>query len=281
GQNGFKLSLFGYNVNADHEMIVKAHNGRRVNLQNPEESLLLKKPSFAVPHGGGRVLPADSEEYKTLLNWLKQGARLQSGGAHLVSLEIYPAQRILPAAGKQRLVVIGRLSDGTSRDMTRGARYSTDDDAVAKDSAEGGVSAAGRGLTSVLARGMGQVAAAQFGVITEAAGADYPFVRGNNFIDDLVFAKLRHLNVPPYPLTEDRDFVRRVYLDTIGRLPTPEEARRFAEDTRPDKRSRLIDALLDRPEYASFWTVKFEDWFRNCQLNSQGRSMGIFKEWVQ
>ena len=110
--------------------------------------------------------------------------------------------------------------------------------------------------------------------------ADFAVPKGNNFIDDLVFAKLREMNVPPFPLSSDREFVRRVFLDTIGRLPRPEETESFVQDTHADKRARLIDELLERPEYASFWTVKFEDWFRNCQLNSQGRSMGIFKEWI-
>ena len=282
GQNGFKLSLYGYDIAADREMIVKAHNGRRVNLQNPEDSLILKKPSFRVPHGGGRVLPVDSEEYRTLLNWLKQGAKLDAGGVRLTRLELDPVERILVGTGvRQRLKVTGYLSDGTTRDMTRQVRYAVADDAVASVSPDGLLTAASNGLTTVLARAMGQVAAAQFGVIPAPAGPDYPKVTGNNFIDSFVLAKLRKMNVAPYPLSSDPEFVRRVYLDSIGTLPTAEEVRAFVSDARADKRSILIDRLLDREEYASFWTVKFEDWFRNNQLNSQGRSMGKFKEWVR
>lgn len=282
GQNGFKLSLFGYSIDADRDMIVKAHGGRRVSLSSPGESLLLAKPSFRVPHGGGRVLPADSEEYRTILNWLKQGAPLESGGTRLTRLELYPKERILIGAGvRQRLAVIGRLSDGTSRDMTREVRFTAVDDSVASITPEGVLTGSGNGLTAVLARAMGQVAAAQFGVISATPEADYPLIEGNNFIDAHVFAKLRKMNIAPYPLTSDREFVRRVYLDAIGALPTAAEARAFVDDTRPGKRAHLIDSLLDRDEYASFWTVKFEDWFRNCQLNSQGRSMGKFKEWLR
>jgi hypothetical protein len=281
GQNGFKLSLFGYNLEADYDMIVKAANGRRVDLLKPDNSLILRKPSFKTPHGGGKVLPEDSQEYKTILAWLQQGAKVETGGARLTKLEVYPKERILTGPGAtQSLVLLGELSDGSTRDMTREVRYTTGDESVATVSPEGVVTSGGRGLTSVLARAMGQVAAAQIGVITEQASTDFTLPKANNFIDDLAFAKLREMNVSPFPISSDEEFVRRVYLDTIGRLPRYEETVTFVQEKRSDKRVRLIDDLLDRPEYASFWTVKFEDWFRNCQLNSQGRSMGIFKEWI-
>jgi hypothetical protein len=281
GQNGFKLSLFGYNLAADYDMIVKAGGGRRINLAKPDESLILRKPSFNIPHGGGRVLPGDSQEYKTILAWLQQGAKFETGGARLTKLEIYPKERILTGPhATQPLVVLGELSDGSTRDMTREVRYTTGNDTVATVGPDGVVTSGGQGLTSVLARAMGQVAAAQVGVIDAQAGTQSALPKGNNFIDDLVFAKLREMNVSPSPLSSDQEFVRRVYLDAIGRLPKPQETLALIQDSRPDKRARLIDELMDRPEYASFWTVKFEDWFRNCQLNSQGRSMGIFKEWI-
>jgi hypothetical protein len=282
GQSGFKLSLFGYNIESDHDMIVKAGGGRRVDLRTPEDSLLLKKPSFRVPHGGGRVLPPESEEYRTILNWLKQGARLDSGGVRLTRLEMYPRERILVGTGrKQRFAVIGRLSDGTTRDMTREVRYSVLSDGIVSVEPDGALSASGEGLTAVLARAMGHVAAAQIGVIASPPGSEYTNVAGNNFIDDLVFAKLRSMNVRPYPLSSDQEFIRRVSLDAIGTLPSVNEVREFVADPRANKRSILIDRLLARDEYASFWTVIFEDWFRNCQLNSQGRSMGKFKEWIR
>lgn len=282
GQAGFKLSLFGYDVAADHEMIVKKSDARRVNLAKPEDSLFLRKPSFQAPHGGGRVLPVDSEEYRTVLTWLRQGAKLETGGARITRLEMYPADRVLVGKGaRQRLVVIGRLSDGTTRDMTREVRYSSSDSVVAAIAPDGLATAGSRGLTAVLARGMGLVAAARIGVIAEHAPGDFPKPKSGSFIDELVFAKLRALNLHPAAVSSDAQFVRRVYLDTIGLLPTSEEAASFVADPRADKRARLIDQLLDRPEYASFWTVKFEDWFRNNQVNSQGRSMGRFKEWIR
>jgi hypothetical protein len=235
GQSGFKLSLFGYDVEADHQMIVKGHSGRRVNLDHPEDSLLLQKPSFAIPHGGGQILPVGSDEYRTILNWLKQGAPLDSSGARLKKLEMYPAERILVGAGSQQsLVIIGRLSDDTTRDMTREVRYAIQDQGVARVTGEGVMTASGPGLTTVTARAMGKVATAQIGVIDAVASSDYPRVKSNNFIDDFVFAKLRQMSIPPSPLTTDREFVRRVYLDTIGQLPTIEEGRGFLKDSRPE-----------------------------------------------
>ena len=281
GQNGFKLSLFGYDAEADYQMIVKTHDGRRVNLQNPEESLILRKPSFAIPHGGGKVLPQDSEEYRILLNWLKQGAQRSTSGVRLTKLELVPVKRVLEGKGfQQQAVVIGRLSDGTTRDMTREVRYSTNDDTVVTLSSEGKIQAVSPGLTTVIARAFGQVAAAQIGVAARWDSTDPVNLTPANFIDVHVFKKLRAMNVAPAPLSSDQEFVRRVFLDTIGLLPTPAEVRKFLDDPLPDKRARLIERLLLRPEYASFWTVKFEDWFRNCQLHMQGRSMGTFKDWI-
>lgn len=271
GQNGFKLSLFGYDVEADH----KAITGKRVNPQQPEQSLVLRKPLFEIPHGGGRLMTRESEEYKTLLLWLKQGAKIESGGPRLESMEIYPREAVLDVGAAQTVAVIGRLSDGTTRDMTREVRYSSSDESVAR--VDGDVKAGGRGVATILARGMGQVAAMRVGV-RDAAPSPAEAVAANNFIDELVSARQRMLRVTPAPLSTDGEFLRRVYLDTIGRPPTPEETRAFR--AKPD-RAALIDTLLARSEYAAFWTVKFEDWFRNNQLNSQGRAMGMFKEWLR
>jgi len=277
GQNGFKLSLFGYDVEADHEMIVRGNGGRRVNLADPGQSLLLRKPLFEVRHGGGRLLTRDSEEFRTLVRWLSQGAKLESGGPRLRSLEIYPREALLTGAGAARQVaVIGRLSDGSTRDMTREVRYSTADADIARVEPGGLLRAGSWGLTTLLARGMGQVAAMRVGVRLEepvaAATADV------NFIDELTSRLQRAMNVRPAPLSSDSVFLRRVFLDCIGRPPTPDETRAFAAN--PD-RAALVGRLLESPDYASFWTVKFEDWFRNHQLNSQGRGMGVFKDWIR
>jgi hypothetical protein len=282
GQSGFKLSLYGSGAADDRETIVKGHGGRRVDLANATNSLILRKPGLELPHGGGKLIAKDSDEYRSMLRWLEQGASLDDGGARLDALEIYPRDRILVGLGsKQPLAVVGRLSDGTTRDMSSEVRYTVVDAGVVSEPSGGSVSASGEGLTTVLARAMGKTAVAQFVVIREKAGLDYPRMAAANFIDEHVYRGLRGANIVPYPLASDRMFLRRVYLDAIGQLPEPEEIRAFLEDSRPDRRARLIDALLERPEYARHWTVKFEDWFRNSQFNSQGRTNGSFKKWIR
>ena len=282
GQSGFKLSLFAQDVSADHGMIVRADGGRRVDLQHPERSLLLRKPTFQVSHGGGRLMDPDSEAYETILAWLEQGARPGTSEVHLERLELFPRERILAGeSSEQRLIAVARLSDGSTRDMTGEVRYFTRDDSVARVSADGHVTAMGPGLTTVLARAMGRVATSQIGVVNGLEDFDHSGFQPRNFVDAAVIRKLRQMNVRPSRLASDREFARRVHLDTIGMLPAPDELRRFLVDEKPDKRSRLIDDLLDRPEHSSHWTVKFEDWFRNCQIHSQGRSMGVFKDWVR
>ncbi len=282
GQGGFKLSLFGYDIGADHDAIIAGGERQRVDLEDPEQSLLLRKPTFQEAHGGGRLMEADSEEYETILSWLRQGAPFGSRGARLERLELYPSERVLVGSGaEQRMVAVGRLSDGSTRDMTRAVRYFSGDSGIAEIAPDGTLAAASRGLVTVTARAMGKVATSQIGVVDAVAGPDYPAYETGSFIDEAVFAKLRQMNVRPSDPASDREFVRRVYLDSIGLLPEPREVRAFLQDSGADKRSRLIDRLLERPEHASHWTVRFEDWFRNCQLHSQGRSMGVFKDWVR
>jgi len=279
GQAGFKLSLFGADAAADHRMIVSEHGGRRVNLDRPAESLILQKPTFAVAHGGGHLMSPESDPYRTLLAWIEQGAKFDSGGAQLEQLEIYPPERIL--AGKdarQSLVVLGKLSDGTTRDMTSRVRFSVADTGVVSSVNDGSVIAKGRGITTILARAMGKTAASQFIVVDEWDQFATP--EPSNFIDARVFAKLRKVSIRPYPRTSDEVFLRRVFLDAVGVLPTPAEVDGFISDPRTDKRARWIDDLLDRPEYSLHWLVKFEDWFRNSQYYSQGRTNGSYKRWL-
>ena len=280
GQNGFKLSLYGSDPAADRKMIVEMHEGRRVDLSQPADSLLLTKPTFAVPHGGGQLFTADSDAYGMILDWLKQGARESSDGARLESLELYPRERILVGSGvRQPLAVIGRLSDGSTQDMTDQVSYSTVDEAVVSGVSDGEMVSKGRGLTTIMARARGKVATSQFIVIDEAAASTIT-PEPANFIDRRVFATLQRVNVRPFSATSDRTFVRRVYLDAIGMLPTVEEAETFVNDRSSEKRARLIDALLEREEYATQWLVKFEDWFRNSQYYSQGRTNGSYKRWL-
>ena len=282
GQAGFKLSLYGSDPGADHRMIVEGQNGRRVDQAAPANSLLLRKPSFQVPHGGGHLLTRESDEYRTLLTWIEQGAAFGERGLRLVRIDLLPRERILASVGdRQPLVVVGRLSDGSTRDMTERVRFFVGDEAVLSPVRDAGVTAKARGLTVVSARAMGLTATAQFIVSgTPPSPPDSSNPPAQNFIDDQIFAKLQRVNLPAFPVTGDSAFVRRVYLDTIGMLPTPVETESFLRDTSRDKRSRLIDRLLDREEYSTHWLTKFEDWFRNSQYYSQGRTNGSYKRWL-
>ncbi len=272
GKNGFKLSLFGYDPAADHAMI-----GKRVDKARPADSMVLRKPSFQIAHGGGRVLPTDSHDYATFLEWIRQGAALDSSGPTVQRLEVVPTEVALAASSTARsLAVIARMSDGTTRDMTREVRYETSNDAVVKLGDAGQYRAVSPGIGTVLARAMGKAATAQIGVAAPDAGA-FSVPGENNFIDGLVFAKLRRMNVAPAALSNDQQFLRRVYVDTLGRIPTPAERRRFLAH---GSRSRLIDELLEHKEYVSYRTLRMEEWYRNTQLFSQGKPAGSFRYWV-
>ena len=188
GQNGFKLSLYGSDPAGDYRMIVQNHDGRRVNLGAPDESLLLRKPSFQLAHGGGHLISPESDDYQMILRWLEQGAKFDQPGARRERLELYPRERILAGAGaKQPLVVVGRLSDGTTRDMSERVSYAVDDEAVVSPVENGAVTAQGRGLTIVSARAFGKVATAQFIVIDERAG------------EGGIFSPNPHLSIPLIP----------------------------------------------------------------------------------
>lgn len=279
GQSGFKLSLYGASAEADHAMITTAHNGRRVDRTNPANSLLLRKPSFAVPHGGGQLLSKDSDEYRILLGWIEQGARRSSDGPRMVRIEITPRESIVLPGARIQFRVTGKLSDGTTTDLTRQVTYAVNDEAVARVSAAGEATMNARGLTTVMARGVGKTATAQILVASEPPRAGEAESE-THFVDREIFSKLRRVGIEPYPASSDQTFLRRVYLDAIGVLPTPEETAQFLNSKEPNKRAVLIDRLLERPEYTSHWLVKVEDWFRNSQYYSQGRTNGSYKRWL-
>lgn len=280
GQSGFKLSLYGSDPAADYKMIVEGHGGRRLNRQTPEQSLLLRKPSLQIPHGGGHLLSKQADEYQTILKWLVQGAQAASGGPRIQSIELYPKDRIFAKLGmRQPVVVVGRLSDGSTRDMTAEVRYSVNDESIVSPVSGEAITAKGRGLTVLMARGMGKTATAQMIVVDNSSSGDWAMPAGS-FIDRLVFSKLRQVRLEPFPATSDSVFLRRVFLDAIGVLPSMAEIERFMKSADPGKRKHLIDQLLERPEYVSHWLVKFEDWFRNSQYYSQGRTNGSFKRYL-
>ena len=280
GQSGFKLSLFGYEPGEDYEMIVHKADGRRVSLKDPEKSLLLLKPTFQVPHGGGTVLRKDSPEYDTLLAWLKNGAKLiPEDEKRVLALRVTPSQSVLFGKNaKRQLLVTARYSDGTERDVTRTAKFQSNDDSIAKVTPEGLLSAERGGETAIVVRAPGIAAGAKVGVVLEPRAV--PAVAANNFIDDYVFAKLKTLEIPPSDVADDATFLRRAYLDIIGLIPTSEEARAFLADKDPGKRAKLVDQLLERPEYADFWALYWGDHLNNTKQLLYNKGPYVFTRWL-
>ncbi len=282
GQSGFKLSLFGYDPDADFDAIVHHSEGRRIDRDRPDESLLLMKPTFEISHGGGHLIRRESFDYQTLVDWIRDGAPKHAGDvARLQRIQVYPDNfTVLEGPGAiQQIVVVGHYTDGSQQDLTQRVRYSTETNEVLEVSQEGKVTARSAGEETVLVRTLGHVQALRMGVTATGLAKSQP-IEPANFIDELVFDKLGKLNVPYSSLSTDAEFIRRVYLDTIGIVPTAEETRRFLHDPSDDRRARLVDALLKRPEYAEFWAVKWGDLFANSVLTSSDGT-AYLQDWLR
>ncbi len=262
GKGGLRLSLFGGEPRLDYEALTRAANGRRIDLVEPAKSLVLRKISGAVPHGGKKLAGPETPAYTKIAAWIKQGAVWSSPGRpRLVSIKLTPADATLAVGGSARLTVVAAYSDGQARDVTRDALLRANTRDVVQIARDGKLTAKAIGETAVVASYLRQFAMGRV-VVPQKLPAAFPTVPAANPIDTLNWAHLKHLGIPPSDLCSDQVFVRRVYLDTIGLLPTIAEARSFLEDTKPDKRARLIDALLVRPEFADRWTHKWCDLLR-------------------
>jgi hypothetical protein len=270
GQGGLKLSANALYPSEDYEWItkggtyqvltaeVKGERVPRIDVKNPEKSLLLLKPSMAVAHGGGKRFDPNSDDYNTILGWIRNGAPYADGAdsdqPKLKRLELYPPMAIVPVEGQHRLLVTAHFSDGHTEDYTHQALYTANDGEVATVSADGIVSGKRRGETAILVRAAGQIASAGVGVIGPVV-SDYPKVTSSNFIDDHVFEKLRRFQIIPSELSSDSEFLRRVCLDLTGTLPP-------LASKDPRKREKVIDALIGSPEFVDYWTFRFAEIFR-------------------
>jgi hypothetical protein len=264
GKGGLKLSLRGYDPEADYHALTLQALGRRANPREPDASLMLLKATKAVPHGGGRRFRDDSDEYRRIHAWLAAGAPGPDANApKLVGVSVAPAAARKKVGDTHRLSVTAQYADGRVEDVTAWAKFATTADAVAAVDEYGTVTAAGPGEAAVSVWYAGRVAATVVTVPHERE-VDAAVLAGSprhNFIDRHVLDKLQSLQIPPSPACTDREFIRRVFLDTIGTLPTPAEVDRFAADAAADKRARLVDALLQRPEYVDYWSYKWSDLF--------------------
>ena len=261
GQNGFKLSVFGFDPRADFNALVKEARGRRVSLASPGGSLLVAKASNAIAHGGGARTSTGSPDHFLLSQWVAQGAPWGNDGAPQVrSIRVSPAQRVLQATDEQQLLVTAVYSDGTTRDVTGASEYTSNATLVA-DIEEAGHVHTGRvpGEAAITINYMGHVTASRITVPRGGGPENYPKLPTNNRIDELVWDKLRRMGILPSGLASDAVFLRRLHLDTLGGLPSPAEAGAFAADKRPDRRQRAIDDVLGRTELVDYWTQKWGD----------------------
>lgn len=262
GQNGFHLSVFGFDPEADFRALTMEARGRRVFPAAPASSLLLTKATGAMPHGGGAKIPEGSLPYRRLLRWVREGMPLRTEAVPpIAKIEVEPAEQVLALEGAQQLRVTAIDEKGERHCVTAEAEYESNAPTIAGIDRRSLVQA-GKipGQAGILVRYMGQVAVCRITI----PRPDVKFARPAeaNFIDRHVWNQLERLGLPPSDLADDATFLRRVYLDTIGTLPTAAEARTFLASKNPAKRAKLIDELLDRPEYADFWTMRWSDLLR-------------------
>jgi hypothetical protein len=285
GQNGFQLSLLGFDSEFDYASLTQQARGRRVFPASPERSLLLQKATAQQPHGGGLRLEPESEEYRVLLEWIRQGTpRRLENEPQLVRVAVSPTERFMKPGEEQPLTVTATYSDGSERDVTRRTQFQSSEAAiVAVD--RGGVVKAGPlpGEATVMARYMNQIATCAVAIPLPGEVPDeyYEQLPRSNFVDDLVWTKLKSLGITPSEPCDDATFLRRVHLDIIGRLPSPEEARAFLDDTSTDKRERLVDSLLERPEYADHWAAKWADLLRPNPYRVGVKSVVSYDQWIR
>jgi len=284
GKGGFKLSLFGYNPDADHLAITRESHGRRIEVSDPGASLLLLKPTAAMKHKGGKRFDVNSEEYRMLSTWIAQGAPgPRADDAKLVSLAATPAENQTPIGQTLKLTVRATFDNGQERDVTRWAKFTSADETVASVDANGTVSVIGPGEGAITAWYSSRIVIAH---VTSPYSNNLPvdvFAKAPraNMVDDLVLAQLQRLNLKPSPAANDAVFVRRAYLDTIGKLPTPQEVEGFASDTAKEKYARLADSLLARPEFVDYWAYKWSDILLVSGAKLRPESVKAYYGWIR
>jgi hypothetical protein len=296
GQNGFKLSLLGFEPDEDYQALVQEARGRRLSLAAPERSLLLLKATSSIPHGGGRRLEETSDDYRILREWIRQGATApQSDDPRLDRLELTPPEKVLAKNSSLQLRATAFFSDGTSRDVTRQVVYQSNEPGIVAADAQGLITTMSQhGLATVMARYGEQIATFQAAIplvaddaqrLAVAAQLDAlePQLRAS--VDQHLLRQWRRLGVVPSQPADDATFLRRVMIDICGTLPTESEIAEYLADTRSDKRVRLIDRLLERPEYASYFALKWADILQNrgagYSTSRQRPGTTLFAGWIR
>jgi hypothetical protein len=284
GQDGFRLSLFGYDPDGDYLRLTRQAPGRRLNLASSDRSLFIQKALGSAPHTGGKRLDEGLPQYRTIMRWLEAGAPADGPGvAQPVSTSLYPEAAVLASGGaEQQFVVVAHYSDGSDRDVTGVTKFLSNNDNAATISEDGLARSGARGEAFVMARFDAFTVGAHLIVVPPDAPADFPNEPETNYIDALINRKLRKLRITPSAVCSDEVFLRRAHLDIVGLSPTVEEHRRFLENPSADKRTLLIDELLNRKEFVELWVMK---WAELLQIRSSDavsyKAMLRYYDWLQ
>jgi hypothetical protein len=283
GKNGFKLSLRGFDPAADYVQLTRDVLGRRTDRQHPDDSLILLKALGRVPHEGGQRYLPSSVPARVLRAWLTEGLQDDPPAAPEVkAIEVLPGSRVQLDPGRwQQLAVRGHFSDGSAHDVTRLTVFSSSDSAVAEVNANGLVEFKQAGEVAILCRYLMELSTVRLTYLEPRKGFVWTNPPENNYVDKHVFAKLKMLSLPPSELCTDQEFIRRASLDLCGILPTADEVQKFLADRDPNKRARLVDQLLERPEYADFWTLKWSDVLRSSRKAVLLKGTFVFQQWLR
>src|SRR6056297_44473 len=284
GKDGFRISLFGFDPVGDYHRITREIGVRRINLAVPEESLLLKKAIGSVPHTGGKLFDSSSDYYATMLEWLQDGAKIDPDSAKppgVDSVALYPPQAVIEGEGNtQRFVAVASYSDGTTRDVTRLAAFTSNNAGTADIDNLGVVTAGRRGEAFVMARFDTHTVGSQVLALPKNLQYEPPQIEGG-YIDQMVGRKLQQLRIVPSQQCSDEEFIRRVTIDIVGMLPTEQEYRQFVNDSAPDKRAELIDRLLERKEFSEIWAMKFAQLLMIKSTNQVSyKSAFLYSNWL-
>jgi len=285
GKNGFKLSLRGYDPEFDYDRLIHDLSGRRFNRADPARSLMLLKPTAQVPHGGGLRFDTDSRYYRTILQWVSAGVPFGDAKASAVKeLEVTPPDIMMRKPGlSQQMVVVAHYADGITRDVTREASYTSNTPSIAEVSEGGLVTSPRKGEAAILVRYEGNFVTVNTTTLSEKAGFAWRQLPQYNYIDQAVDRKLQKLHILPSPFCTDAEFIRRASLDLIGVAPTAEEVRAFIEDKTPSrqKRAKLVEHLMNRPEFIDHWSLKWGDLLKSNRKFLGQKGMWRFREWVR
>ncbi|HLH34512.1 MAG TPA: DUF1549 domain-containing protein [Alloacidobacterium sp.] len=284
GKNGFKLTLRGYDPETDYYALTHQALARRTETMEPAKSLILLKPTLAIPHGGGKRFDTGSPEYKVISGWIAQGMPPpRDSDPRVTAIQVLPREASLRPGAEQQLLVTAVFSDGHTADVTRWAKYDSGDESVATVGNDGHVTMHGYGEAPVTVWYQSHVTFSRLRIPFPYKLPETVFSKAprNNFIDDAILKHLAVLHIPPSPPATDAAFIRRAYLDAAGILPSPSEVDKFLKDSSPDKRNKLIDSLMKRPEFVDYWAYKWSDLLLVSSNRLSNGEMWSYYNWIR